>query len=295
MDEINVTSGCVTTSSCSGRLAVYLEGPARDAVAPDDASQRTPVDGENGMKHPSTSAGGKGGGKWLFTSHTQLDLEAFDQSGQILSLLGLEQTELLSFPRDDDNVQRAHLKFEPMILHILTSSMQQAQRVLTAATAAGFRESGISGLADTKGQATPPMVAVRSTGLAFDMTVGFLSEGKVLPMVSEKYLRHQLQWANRSFFLNEERTARFQQHFQTIASAVSTSPSNTEHAEQRPSRPLSEKQIRKQARKHATRESFEQHSKQIPEIHVCERPEFDDSPEMDVRVLLGEDPAYLPS
>lgn len=82
---------------------------------------------------------------------------------------------------------------------------------------AGFRESGISGLFDSKCRPTAPMVAVRTTGLALDSIIGFHSSDtshpggrqKIVPIVSEEYLRTLLQLANDRFEENESRKQRF--------------------------------------------------------------------------------------
>jgi tRNA wybutosine-synthesizing protein 3 len=52
------------------------------------------------------------------------------------------------------------------ILHILTDSLEAAQHAVSAALQAGFRESGMSGVLESKGQVATPMVAVRSSGLS---------------------------------------------------------------------------------------------------------------------------------
>ncbi|KAK3052061.1 hypothetical protein LTR09_006653 [Extremus antarcticus] len=278
VDEINNTNGYVTTSSCSGRLAVFLEGPPRVTATPSDGPEGEPTNAENGLS-VATSAGGKGGGKWLFTSHAPVGLANLDEEGAVSSLLGFEATKQLSFPKGDDDIQRVHLKFEPMILHILTSSIEHAQLALTAATAAGFRESGVSSLMNTKGHPTPPMVAVRSSGLAFDATIGYMSEGRVLPMVSEAYLHKQLRCANQHFQTNEERTARFRSNFLKATSSVCTSASDAVHSDRDRRKPLSDKQRRKEARKEAFRTTFDQH----------EPSEFYDSPEVDVAALMSAD------
>lgn len=276
VDEINNSNGYVTTSSCSGRLAVYLEGPPRVAATLSDESKGEPINAENDSG-VATSASGKGGGKWLFTSHIPIEIVRLDEEGAVLSLLGLEVTKQLSFPKGEDNTQRVHLKFEPMILHILASSIEHAQLALTAATAAGFRESGVSSLMDTKGQPTPPMIAVRSSGLAFDTTIGYLSEGRVLPMVSEAYLYNQLRWANQHFQTNEERTARFRSNFFKATTSACTSASEADHNDRDHRKPLSEKQRRKEARKEACRTTFDQR----------EPLEFYDNPEVDVAALMS--------
>ncbi|KAK0308443.1 hypothetical protein LTR01_005070 [Friedmanniomyces endolithicus] len=196
--EINALPQYVTTSSCAGRVSAYLEG----------------------------TKGAKGGGQWLFTSHEAVDAPVAD--GAVNQLLGLENEEV-AVPSEVDEARFVHLKFEPMILHILTASPKAAQHAATAALTAGFRESGITGiLPSASNHPATPMVAVRSSGLVFDCIIGYstnisLSEPdssnvstggeaprpKIVPMVSEGYLRTLLGIANQRFKTNEERRERF--------------------------------------------------------------------------------------
>lgn len=54
------------------------------------------------------------------------------------------------------------------------------------------------------------MVAVRTTGLAFDSVIGYENtDGKLLPMVTEAYMRILAQLGNERFTVNKERTERF--------------------------------------------------------------------------------------
>ncbi|KAK0932903.1 hypothetical protein LTR29_015536 [Friedmanniomyces endolithicus] len=196
--EINALPQYVTTSSCAGRVSAYLEG----------------------------TKGAKGGGQWLYTSHEAVIVPVAD--GAIYQLLGLENEEAAA-PSIVEEARIVHLKFEPMILHILTASLKAAQHAATAALTAGFRESGITGiLSSSANHPATPMVAVRSSGLVFDCIIGYsttvspsgptgsnLSTGadaarpKIVPMVSEAYLRTLLAIANQRFKTNEERRERF--------------------------------------------------------------------------------------
>lgn len=209
IDLINDTAGFVTTSSCSGRIAVYLEGPPR-----------TPVDGLNASdssKAMVARAGGKGGGRWLFSSHEKLDIDHQQAEGEVFQRLGFQPNMDISYPQTAERCQCVHFKFEPMILHILTDSVKEAQVALNAALAAGFRESGISGILDSKGQLSNPMVAVRSSGLAMDSIIGFQAAldgiDRICAMVSESYLRTLVQVANERFKVNLHRVDRFRQAF----------------------------------------------------------------------------------
>ena len=117
--------------------------------------------------------------------------------------------------RDEVQLTAYRLQYT-QILHILAASAEQAQAALSAAMTAGFRESGITGLIDSKARPTPPMVAVRSSGLGLDSIIGFHSADpsttvhqRIVPMVSEAYLRTLIQVANERFRENADRKLRF--------------------------------------------------------------------------------------
>lgn len=98
-------------------------------------------------------------------------------------------------------------------MHLLTASLADAQKVLSAALQAGFRESGAVGLqANTDGSVTP-MVAVRSIGLTFDSIIAREDDdGRIVPVVSEDYLRSLVELASERFAVNTERIERFRAH-----------------------------------------------------------------------------------
>ncbi|KAJ9635373.1 hypothetical protein H2199_008376 [Coniosporium tulheliwenetii] len=97
-----------------------------------------------------------------------------------------------------------------LILHLACASLIDAQKVLSAALTAGFRESGAVSLTSTGNGEEIPMVAVRSTGLAFDSIVGYeTAEGKVVSIVDEPYLQALVAIANERFCVNTERIQRF--------------------------------------------------------------------------------------
>ena len=103
------------------------------------------------------------------------------------------------------------MKAEPcQILHILTASLDDSQRVITAAIGAGFRESGAVSLNSSKMGGLNPMVAVRSTGYSFDAIIGYQDEnGDNIALVGETYLRVLVGIANDRFEINNNRIARF--------------------------------------------------------------------------------------
>ena len=106
VDEINELDTLVTTSSCAGRIAVYLEGrkqnSARSAFEQDER--------EAGI----AAAGGKGGGQWLFVSHDPLELE---EGKSVAELFGIQAGAEQSVPSSIQDVRWLRCKFEPMVGH----------------------------------------------------------------------------------------------------------------------------------------------------------------------------------
>lgn len=102
------------------------------------------------------------------------------------------------------------------ILHVMTASLRHAQRVLSAAINAGFRESGVQSLRNLDDKEASPMVAVRTSGLALESIIGYLGEGEgsedVRCIVTESYLRIIVGLINERFGANTERIARFRRH-----------------------------------------------------------------------------------
>ncbi|PSK33434.1 hypothetical protein B9Z65_7321 [Elsinoe australis] len=142
---INSIDSLVTTSSCSGRIAIYAEGTKKSSDVKLDVSGGT----SSNVDTKNSSTQGKGGGAWLFVSHESVDVSSnlgstspsSSTSTLLHSILDSLQNEiqdtqtspprmivdpLATFPPD---ARILHFKFEPLILH-----------------AAGFRESGISGV-----------------------------------------------------------------------------------------------------------------------------------------------------
>lgn len=134
--------------------------------------------------------------------------------------------------------------FIQQILHILTASLAQANRILIAAIQAGFRESGAINLlernreklktkqrhhnfqltefdeenASTQEKANlkveleleaTPMVAIRSNGLALESIVGLELNGRYICMIPEWQMRGLLLQANQRFRDNTQRINKF--------------------------------------------------------------------------------------
>lgn len=117
IDEVNRAEGFVTTSSCAGRLSVFLEGRRRTASGKDDEQQTAGV-------------GGKGaGGTWLFVSHEPVPRDR--QAGRASWLDALEFSH--SAERQDsyslgEERRWIRFKFEPMVRTAELSSTHQTDQ-----------------------------------------------------------------------------------------------------------------------------------------------------------------------
>jgi tRNA wybutosine-synthesizing protein 3 len=124
IDQLNRHAGLVTTSSCAGRVSVYLEGRKTTGSASTDEAWAG--ESERASGNAASSAGGKGGGEWLFVSHDPVEKRHDDaaggEKGYEALLLGLQP----AASAGDEAAQRAelidrssrliHFKFEPMVL-----------------------------------------------------------------------------------------------------------------------------------------------------------------------------------
>lgn len=107
IDQINNIDGVVTTSSCAGRISVFLEGVKKDALQGHDPNEQTTVPGGKGM-----------GGKWLFVSHDPVDvpLRKGDGDAPITDMLGSRpQEDALLEAQVDPDARFVKLQFEPMV------------------------------------------------------------------------------------------------------------------------------------------------------------------------------------
>jgi tRNA wybutosine-synthesizing protein 3 len=109
--EINSLEGLVTTSSCSGRISVFLEGRK---VGHDTISVE-----EN--ERSRAGPGGKGGGgAWLFISHTAIDTSKEAFPTDYMSRFGLKNVAADNLRAVGVQSRYIHLKFEPMVSPITT-------------------------------------------------------------------------------------------------------------------------------------------------------------------------------
>lgn len=95
----------------------------------------------------------------------------------------------------------------------MAATLKHAQPVLAAATAAGFRESGLQSLKNLDDADAFPIVAVRSSGLSLESIIGIREghdDGDIArSLVSEEYLQMLVSIANERFKTNAERVERF--------------------------------------------------------------------------------------
>lgn len=117
IDEINTIEGYVTTSSCAGRVSVFLEGERRR----DNLGSNEDEDAETRTR---AGVGGKGGdGRWLFVSHDPVDLsspEFQENNGGIATAFGMKKVEECGLEirpplGQIEDTRFIHLKFEPFV------------------------------------------------------------------------------------------------------------------------------------------------------------------------------------
>ncbi|KAH8661882.1 methyltransferase TYW3-domain-containing protein [Xylariales sp. PMI_506] len=223
IDEINSLEGFVTTSSCAGRVSVFVEGrkSVATAAAAGAAAAATHQeengggggDGrfENVRQVTVAGVGGKGGGgSWLFVSHDPVDgAQAAGDLRELLGLVGHGTADVKGIDIDLEASRLIHFKFEPMILHVLTASPEHAQQLLRSGLQAGFRESGAINLTSAGGDPVTPIVAIRSMGLSLESLIGVQKGIDIQCTVSAEYLQTLLDICNERFAENTKRIQRF--------------------------------------------------------------------------------------
>ncbi|KAH3671352.1 hypothetical protein WICMUC_004649 [Wickerhamomyces mucosus] len=152
---INSHKDLVTTSSCSGRVSVFIEG---NKVKEQD----------------NVKIGGKGdGGNWLFVTHDKNELELWYKDYKFI----YGQSSTLDLPLSTRYIL---FKFEPLILHIKCRDFSTASLIYQTAMNCGFRESGIG---------VNNIVAIRIS-IKLDIPIGFLtSDNEYSLFIDENYLK----------------------------------------------------------------------------------------------------------
>ena len=120
LDRINALEGVVTTSSCAGRVSIFLEGKKR-GKGPEGIGHDTYNEGFGKGSTQTVVPGGKGmGGRWLFVSHEPVDLSKRGEKKEaITELLGLgssgAQNEALAVTGELEEMRLVRFQFEPMV------------------------------------------------------------------------------------------------------------------------------------------------------------------------------------
>lgn len=178
---INSLDDYVTTSSCSGRVSVFLEG------------QKT-----------GSGLGAKGrGGKWLFVSHLpQLNV------WESVTNYSHDEEGSDGYNSQFDQFDRYVLfKFEPMILHVKCRDWDSACRLFSAAMGCGFRESGIG----------PNYIVAIRVSLRLDAPLAVLRQGKLEPLVTENYVKHLEKLSLELFDKNFAKMAQLKQAIEELS------------------------------------------------------------------------------
>ena len=124
IDEINELEGFVTTSSCAGRISVFLEGKKGALEREEDGPNRSDENEERGTV---AGVGGKGGGgRWLFVSHDPVELGL--EGEKLMDMLGFGTVEdrgaEVRGSESVRDVRFVHFKFEPMVCLLDHSKLQ---------------------------------------------------------------------------------------------------------------------------------------------------------------------------
>lgn len=198
IQTINSHPDMVTTSSCSGRVSVFLEGVKQSETV-------------------NRSIGAKGHeGRWLFVTHNPSELPGWYKP------LNFEYTH--SGFQTGASTRYILFKFEPLILHVKCRNTQMANRVYQAAMACGFRESGIG---------TNDIVGIRIS-IKLDIPIGYLDDQSLKIMVTEEYLQLVTKLAEDRFAENFRKLEQLERSMESLrVSGSAETSSHTETKEER--------------------------------------------------------------
>lgn len=134
--DINDLPGLVTTSSCAGRISVFLEGgwlpksevnyagldPPRQSTEGSGIKGGDDGEREQGKRNQDQFAptGGKGSGKWLFVSHDPVvmneDEKGVGENGKTAhEAFGLTPGDGSTDPKNTGQLRLVRFHFEPMV------------------------------------------------------------------------------------------------------------------------------------------------------------------------------------
>ncbi|TMW68651.1 hypothetical protein Poli38472_006119 [Pythium oligandrum] len=182
---INDHPDYVTSSSCSGRIALFCGVAAGSAL---DVTDETGV-AASGSDHLITK-----GGKWLLAEHATVSMETLRNALRVSTQPASFASNMIIF------------KHEPFIMHVVCRDVDAAKELLQWGLSCGFRESGIV-LGNKK-----IMCAIRTTANAMEIPLG-RSVQELL--VNETYLQWLLDIANDKFEANRKKTDQLFAAFKT--------------------------------------------------------------------------------
>ena len=129
IDRVNKLEGIVTTSSCAGRISVFLEGakqnnlkqndlPARSKIGKQTLEDEDEAEYNSDMKKTAVPGGKGKGGRWLFVSHDPVDVpvQQNPDDTSLSTLFGLSQIKDRQGQPDADS-RFVKFQFEPMVSH----------------------------------------------------------------------------------------------------------------------------------------------------------------------------------
>ena len=115
--NINSKEGLVTTSSCAGRVSVFLEGKRKNDSSVTEGNPPNETTIRDLPKQGGLAGiGGKGlGGRWLYVSHDPISLlpDEIGGASEFTELFGLSAHGPEVSHSDD--TRYVHFKFEPMV------------------------------------------------------------------------------------------------------------------------------------------------------------------------------------
>ncbi|GBB85122.1 hypothetical protein RclHR1_01170006 [Rhizophagus clarus] len=234
IELLNRHDDYVTTSSCSGRVSVYCAGKGMKKNSNNSTKNKTEnhvnnnyqvynndfeeIDNvkdeedelevnEGDVRHSM-----KGGGRWLFVTHSHIDLpkENKETLNEFLlkTIFGVEYDNVILLTDQNSDYYNAlhnenrivYFKFEPMILHVEARTLDAAKNLLTSAIDTGYRESGLLTTAKRH------MVVIRSS-LKLDAPIARLdsTSHKLYLFVDLSYLHLLTTLSNQKFDENSRK------------------------------------------------------------------------------------------
>lgn len=186
---INSHKDMVTTSSCSGRVSVFLEG-SKDKKATQKVEEESKI----------LKIGAKGeGGRWLFVSHEKSDIHEWWSHEDVALQFGGN----INMEDCNEGTRYILFKYEPLILHVQCRDFESASRLYSVAMGCGFRESGIGANNN---------VAIRIS-IRLDIPIGYLNDSdEIVSLVDKTYLSLITKLAYDRFLVNEEKMKKLYNH-----------------------------------------------------------------------------------